>query len=60
VNPGVFSVLRLCGGSPGVEDQLPLALIEEQAEGDISTDKGSEHGEGYGLDEPDMTDGLRW
>ena len=60
VDPGVFSALRLCGGSPGVENQLPLTLIEEQAEGDISADKSGEDGEGYGLEEPDMTDSLRW
>jgi len=36
-----------------VQDQLPLSLIEEQAEGEESAEECGDDGEGDGLDEPD-------
>jgi len=43
-----------------VQDELPLALVEEQAEGEIAAEERSNDGEGDGLDEPDGADDIRW
>jgi len=39
-----------------VQDELPLSLIEEQAEGEESAEECGDYGEGDGLDEPDGAD----
>ncbi len=36
-----------------MKDELPLALVEEQAEGEVAAKKCSENGDGNGFDEPD-------
>jgi hypothetical protein len=41
-----------------VKDELPLALIEEQAEGEVSAEQRGESSEGDGFDEPDGADYL--
>ncbi len=46
-------------GAGGVEDELPLALVEEPAEGEIAAKERCEHGEGEGFDEPDGADDLK-
>jgi hypothetical protein len=43
-----------------VQDELPLALIEEEAEGEITTEEGRNDGEGDGFDKPDGADYVRW
>jgi len=47
------------GGADWVQDKLPLALIEEQAEGEIATEKCSKNGGGDRLDQPDGADVVR-
>ena len=39
-------------GARGMEEELPLALVEEQAEGGVSAEGGSGEGEGEGSEEP--------
>ena len=55
---------RCCGGAGGVEDELPLPLVEEEAEGEIAADECSDDGCGYGLSEPkrayDFRRGVGW
>ena len=43
-----------------MQDELPLALIEEQAEGEIAAEECGENGEGDGFDEPDGADVFGW
>jgi hypothetical protein len=44
---------RGCGYvAGGVEEHLPLALVEEEAEGGVSAESGCEEGEGEGGEEP--------
>ena len=50
----------LDGGTDGVQDELPLALVEEQAEGEIAAEEGRENGEGNGFEQPDGARRLRW
>lgn len=49
------------GGSVGVKDKLPLALIEEEAEREVATDDRCADGGGDGFEEPARVDcfGLR-
>jgi hypothetical protein len=42
-----------------VQDELPLALVEEQAEGEIAAEERRNDGEGDGFGEPDGTDDIR-
>jgi hypothetical protein len=42
----------------GMEHELPLALVEEEAEGDVTADQGSEDGETDGFEEPEGVDDL--
>ena len=53
---------RCCarGGAGWVQDELPLALVEEQAEGEVAAEEGRNDGEGDGFDEPNGTDDIRW
>ncbi len=46
-------------GVAGMEEELPLALVEEKAEGGVSADGGEDEGEGEGGDEPAGADGGR-
>lgn len=39
-----------------MQDELPLALIEEKAESEIAADDGHEHSSADGFDEPDGID----
>ena len=39
-----------------MKDQLPLALVKEQAEGHVAAEERGENGEGDGFDEPDGAD----
>jgi hypothetical protein len=39
-----------------VKDELPLALIEEEAEGEVAAEECAENDEGDGFDEPDRAD----
>ena len=48
------------GGAGWVQDELPLALVEEQAEGEVAAEERREDGEGDGFDEPDGADDIRW
>ena len=43
-----------------MQDELPLALVEEQAEGEIAAEERRKDGEGDGFDEPDGADDFRW
>lgn len=43
-----------------MKDELPLALIEEQAERDVSADGGGENRQADGFGEPDGMYGVRW
>jgi len=43
-----------------VQDELPLALIEEQAEGEIAAEESHDDGDGDGFHEPEWADGFRW
>jgi hypothetical protein len=36
-----------------VQDELPVALVEEEAEGEPGAEEGGEEGEGEGLGEPE-------
>lgn len=42
-----------------MQDELPLPLVEEQTEGEITAEKRGEDREGDGLGQPDGTDNLR-
>jgi hypothetical protein len=42
-----------------VQDELPLALVEEQAEGEVATEERGKDGEDNGFDQPDGTDDVR-
>ena len=42
-----------------MQDELPLALVKEQAEGEISGEKRREDGDGDGFDEPDGIDSVQ-
>ena len=44
-------------GSSGMKDKLPLALIEEQAEREITAEDGDDYGAEDSFDEPD---GIDW
>ncbi len=46
------------GGALRVQDELPLALVEEEAQGDVAADEGSEDGEANGFEEPERADDL--
>lgn len=47
------------GGCPGwVEDELPLASVEEEVQGEPSADEGDEDGYADGFEEPHGVDGL--
>lgn len=50
---------RMACGSGGVEDELPLALVEEEAESGIAADQGGNDGDTDGFEEPDGIDDLR-
>src|SRR6202012_48057 len=50
--------LRAVCGACGVQDKLPLALVEDPAEGEIAAKDRCDNGEGDGFDEPDGTDDL--
>jgi hypothetical protein len=43
-----------------MEEQLPLALVEEEAEGGVSAEGGGEEGEGEGGEEPAGADVGGW
>jgi hypothetical protein len=43
-----------------VENKLPLALVKEQAEGEIAANEGDENDEGDSFDKPGMTDPGLW
>ena len=43
-----------------MQDELPLALIEEKAEREVAAEERRNDGEGYGFGEPDGTDDVRW
>jgi hypothetical protein len=43
-----------------VQDELPLALVEEQAEGEIATEESRHDGESHSFDKPDGADDIRW
>ena len=45
-------------GAGGVEDELPLALIEEQAGGEPRAEERDEQGEGEGFEQPEGMDDL--
>ena len=45
-------------GTERMQDQLPLALIEEKAEGEIAADESRKDREGDGFDQPDGIDDL--
>ena len=47
-------------GAGGMEEQLPLALVEEEAEGGVSAEGGGEEGEGEGGEEPAGADVGGW
>jgi hypothetical protein len=47
------------GGSRRAQDELPLALVEEPAEGEIAAEERREDGKGDGFEQPDRTDNLR-
>ncbi len=57
-NPG--DGCRAAGCANGVQDELPLALIKEQAEGEVAAEERRENGEADGLGEPDGVDDIRW
>ena len=42
-----------------MQDELPLALIKEQTEGEIATEQCSKNGSSNRLDQPDGADDLR-
>ena len=42
-----------------MQDELPLALIEEQAEGEIAAEERGNNGEGDGFEEPARADDFR-
>ena len=46
------------GGAGGVEDELPLASVEEEGEREPGTEERDEDGDADGLEEPDGVDGL--
>ncbi len=39
-----------------MKKELPLALVKEQAEGEIAADESDDHDDGDGFHEPDMAD----
>ena len=39
---------------------MPLALVEEQAEGEVATEERCNDGEGDSFDKPDGADEIRW
>ncbi len=43
-----------------MQDELPLALVEEQAEGEVAAEERRNDGEGDGSDKPDGADDIRW
>jgi len=49
------------GGCAGrVQHELPLTLVEEQAEGEVAAEERRNDGEGDGFNEPDGTNDIRW
>ena len=44
----------------GMKDELPLALIEEPAEGEVAANQRCDDGQSEGFDEPDRIDDLGW
>ena len=61
---GAFNRRRAGGSAGRVQHKLPLALIKEQAEGEIGADERGKGGEDDSLDQPDWADNLglrrRW
>ena len=51
--------LRACACARGVQHELPLSLIEENAEGDVGAEQRGEQGESESFDEPRRTDHFR-
>ena len=49
---------RAACGAKRMQDQLPLALIEEEAEGEITADERCKDGESDGFNQPDGIDDL--
>jgi len=46
-----------CGDGPrGMEEHLPLALVEEEAQGGVSTEGGGQEGKGESCEEPARAD----
>ena len=43
-----------------MQDELPLALVEEQTEREVAAEERRNDGEDDGFDEPDGTDDIRW
>ena len=41
-----------------MQDELPLALVEQQAEARVAADEGGEDHDADGLEEPDRVDDL--
>jgi hypothetical protein len=42
-----------------VQHELPLTLVEKQAEGEVATEERREDGEGDGFNKPDGADDIR-
>lgn len=52
---------RSCGdGAGGMKEELPLALVEEEAEGAVSAESGEKQGEGECAEEPARADDHRF
>ena len=43
-----------------MQHELPLTLVEEQAEGEVAAEERRNDGEGDGFNEPDGTNDIRW
>ena len=51
---------RVRGGAGWMQNELPLALVEEPAEGEIAAEERSNGSDGDGFDQPDGADDFRW